>query len=230
MPDHLNWMDQIRKRTDDELKNWTEEITDPQLLSLAMAELSLRSAKRLKTSLDEFSAVTERNSRRIAGLTRALILLSLALIVVALPPAVSTAMRLLRGEPQPASALAPPVRAEAAAVPLETQCSAQAEKATDQFAKRQREIQMTFKVLSAENHFNKKLHKCFVEVRTFGGEGDDTGFGNYVLDAYENSMQVYCLTPVRPTPGVRLAQCYDRKSNFITKEDADQQILKLMEQ
>jgi hypothetical protein len=223
-------MDQISKRNDEELKRWTEEVTSPRLLSLAMTELSLRAIRRLESSLADLNAASDQYSQRIAFLSKVLIWAIVALILVALPSSISEMRKLVSGESGSVRVIAAqPVRAESPGGAAEADCPSQAGKATQEFAHRQTENQLNFRIVSSENHYNKQLHKCFVEIRTFGGEGESLGFGNFVLDAYENSTQVHCLTPVRPQPNVRLGQCYDRQKNSISREEADNQILQLMD-
>jgi len=229
MPERVNWIEQIRRRSDEELWRWMEEVTSPRVLSMAMTELSLRSIKRLEKSMDAFAASGEKYAQRMAFVTRGLILSTVVLILVALLFAFVEARKIFWEAPPRASATAP-VRAQAASVSsYEAECAGQAGRAIVQFTHQQLDKTLNFKVLSSENHYNKELRKCLVEMRTFGGDHDDVGMGNYVLDAYENSVQLYCFTPVRPRPDQKYGQCYDHKSSPIPREEADKQIMQLME-
>jgi hypothetical protein len=231
MQERSNWMDQISKRNDDELRKWAEEATNPRLLTLAMAELNLRSVKRLKASLDEYAITTEQHSRRIAALSKTLIGLTLVLILVALPPAITETKRLIWGEPQFVQAVQPgSFKAVSPAVDAltETDCANQAGKTAGAFVQTLREKEGNLRFGSSSHHLNQRLQKCFTEIRMTGGIGDNMGSHTYILDAKANTTQIHCFTAIAPSPNVKYPQCFDSKLNVIPPEDSEKRILDLM--
>jgi hypothetical protein len=76
-------------------------------------------------------------------------------------------------------------------------------------------------VSGESNHYNRKLGKCIVDVQTF----DKNSTAEFVLDAYEQSNIVWCMTRFTPkeTPPMQRT-CMDSQTHRIDPSEADKQI------
>jgi hypothetical protein len=92
-------MREVRKKTDEELWKWVVDAAASEAtgaacnfvdrrLNLRLRELSLRSQKALRESINAFSASSDNYSRKTVKLTWVLIALTIALLLLAIPPVI----------------------------------------------------------------------------------------------------------------------------------------------
>jgi hypothetical protein len=76
-------------------------------------------------------------------------------------------------------------------------------------------------VSGESNHYNRKLSKCIVDVQT----ADKNGTAEFLLDAYEQSSIMWCMTSFTPkkTPPMQRT-CMDSQNKRIEPSEADKQI------
>jgi|HubBroStandDraft_3_1064219.scaffolds.fasta_scaffold224936_3 hypothetical protein len=76
-------------------------------------------------------------------------------------------------------------------------------------------------VTGESNHYNRKLGKCVVDVQTV----DKNGTAEFVLDAYEQSNMVWCITRFTPKEALPMHRtCMDSQNKNIEPSEADRQI------
>ena len=104
-------------------------------------------------------------------------------------------------------------------------CAEQARRAGEDMGKYSNAFGPPPKVSGTSNHYNHKLDKCIVDVQTF----DKNGSAEFVLDAYEQSTILWCMTSFTPkeTSGMRRT-CMDSQNKSINPTEADKQIDALM--
>lgn len=107
----------------------------------------------------------------------------------------------------------------------ETECAAQAARATEQFARELLAMNLNHEVVAdSMNHYNKPLKQCFVEIQTIAKGG---ATADYILDAIENKqVQVCTFDPQFKGSDKRL--CLDADNAEIAPRDADKQSRSLM--
>jgi hypothetical protein len=80
-------------------------------------------------------------------------------------------------------------------------------------------------VSGSSNHYNRKLDKCIVDVQTV----DKNSTAEFVLDAYEQSNIVWCMTRFTPKESPPMQRtCMDSQNKRIDASEADKQIEALL--
>ena len=80
-------------------------------------------------------------------------------------------------------------------------------------------------ISGVSNHYNHKLSKCIADVHTV----DKYGTAEFVMDAYEQSSILWCMTRFVPKGASPMQRtCMDSKDNRIDPTEADKQIDTLM--
>ena len=76
-------------------------------------------------------------------------------------------------------------------------------------------------VSGVSNHYNHRLGKCIVDVQTV----DKNGTAEFVMDAYEQSSILWCMTRFGPRSSSPLQRtCMDSTNNRVDPTEADRQI------
>jgi hypothetical protein len=104
-------------------------------------------------------------------------------------------------------------------------CAEQARRTGDDMGKHSTAFGLPPQISGTSNHYNHKLDKCIVDVQTF----DKNSTAEFVLDAYEQSSLILCVTTFTPkakSPYRRT--CMDSKNKDIDPTEADKQIDALM--
>jgi len=80
-------------------------------------------------------------------------------------------------------------------------------------------------ISGSTNHYNRKLGKCIVDVQTV----DKNSTAEFVLDAYEQSNIVWCMTRFTPKESPPMQRtCMDSQTKRIDSSEADKQIEALL--
>ncbi len=101
------------------------------------------------------------------------------------------------------------------------ECAEQARHAAEDMGKYSTGFGPQPAVSGSSNHYNHKLGKCIVNVQTV----DKNSTAEFLLDAYEQSNIVWCMTRFVPkgTPPMQRT-CMDSQNKLIEPTEADKQI------
>lgn len=100
-------------------------------------------------------------------------------------------------------------------------CAEQARHTTEDFGKYSSGFGPAPTVSGSSNHYNRKLGKCIVDVQTV----DKNSTVEFVLDAYEQSNIVWCMTRFTPKESPPMQRtCMDSQNKRIDASEADKQI------
>jgi hypothetical protein len=101
------------------------------------------------------------------------------------------------------------------------ECAEQARRTADDMGKHSSGFGPPPAITGSTNHYNRKLGKCIVDVQTM--EKNTTV--EYVLDAYEQSSILWCMTQFTPKASQSMQRtCLDAQNKRIDPAEADKQI------
>jgi hypothetical protein len=103
-------------------------------------------------------------------------------------------------------------------------CAEQARRAAQDMGKYSTGFGPPPAVTGSINHYNRKLGKCIVDVHTV----DKNSTAEFVLDAYEQSDIVWCLTRFTPKALPPMQRTCMAQNKRIDPSDADKQIEALL--
>lgn len=100
-------------------------------------------------------------------------------------------------------------------------CAEQARRTTQDMSKYSTGFGPPPGVTGSTNHYNRKLGKCIVDVHT----ADKNSTAEFVLEAYEQSDIVWCVTRFVPNELPRMRRtCMESQNKLIDPAEADKQI------
>jgi hypothetical protein len=101
-------------------------------------------------------------------------------------------------------------------------CAEQARRAGQDMGKYSTGFGPPSNITGVSNHYNHKLNKCIADVQTV----DKNSTAEFVMDAYEQSSILWCMTRFvtkGPSRGMQRT-CMDSKNNIVDPTEADKQI------